>query len=87
MEITLPVIHLNGTSASMLAREYSEAGVAVLNAIETLSKVEFHSRDYYVAPGTWEKARAEQQERFRQLHQIKEELFAISAHAQEHIKS
>jgi hypothetical protein len=57
--ITLPVIHLNGTSPKDLLEGYRNACAAVRDAMDAIAKIEFNARDYYPVEGSWEKARAE----------------------------
>lgn len=78
--ITLPTVHLNGTSAEMLFRDYFAAAEAVFAAKEAIAKIEFHSRDYYPVPGSWEKARKEHRARFDKLEEVRKELDEIAAH-------
>jgi hypothetical protein len=57
---TLPTIHLNGTGADTLLREYSAARVAIEAALDALASATCNPRDFYPQePGAWERARAE----------------------------
>ena len=82
-----PFIHSNGTSARCLAEGYSAARVAVENAIEELSKVEFNARDYYIGPeGAWKQAQAEHVARFDRLRAVAAELSDLEAYCCEFIR-
>ncbi len=76
--MTPPTIHINGTSSEMLLEGYCEARLAVVAARNALAKVEFNARDYYVKPGTWEKACAERAEMFASLAKVEHELESIA---------
>lgn len=79
--MTLPTIHLNGTSADMLTEDYLAAANAVQLAVRALCKIEFHGRDYYVQPGdAFAVARVEHQSRLDRLRSVESELLAIASH-------
>lgn len=78
MEIIAPVVNLNGTSKDSLAKEFMAAYLAVGNAINVLSKVTVHGRDFQTArPGEYEVARTQHLIRLKALEQVKEELEVI----------
>lgn len=74
MNITPPTIHLNGTSSKDLWQGYEAAYDAVRAAQEAIGKIEFNARDYYVQPGSWEKARDARSEQLQALSQVEEYL-------------
>jgi len=82
--ITLPTIHLNGTSPSTLLRDYADAGFAINAAVERLLKVEFHSRDYYPVPGSWDRACDERRKILQGLREAQRYCEAHVQHASEH---
>ena len=86
--ITKPIIHINGTSATMLTEGYLAAHRAVEGAFDTVSGIEFNARDYYVSPDpdAWKKARAEHSARLDKLREVSEELNAIAEHCSQFIK-
>jgi hypothetical protein len=85
--MTLPTIHTNGTSARELARGYSNARLAVQNAIEILSKVEFNARDYYTqGPDAWNLAVNERSAEFDKLRSVADELYKLEEHCCDFIK-
>lgn len=85
--MTLPTIHTNGTSARELARGYSNARLAVQDAIEILSKVEFNARDYYTqGPDAWNSAVNERSAAFDKLRSVADELYKIEEHCCDFIK-
>lgn len=54
MSLTLPSIHLNGTSRATLSEGYGTAYRALQDAIRAFNAIEFNCRDYYVQPaGAW----------------------------------
>ena len=59
-ELTLPTVHLNGTSRKMLADGYFAAYRKLQDAIRSFGEIEHNARDYYVqGPGAWHQASAE----------------------------
>lgn len=57
--ITMPFIHMNGTSAETLLNDNCNARAAIMEALDTIARMEFNGRDYYPVPGSFEKARKE----------------------------
>jgi hypothetical protein len=57
--MTLPTIHLNGSSKESLVHDARTAYSALLDAADALSRMSPHRRDYYTAPDTWDAATAE----------------------------
>lgn len=56
--LTLPTVHLNGTSREMLLDGYTEAYRKLIEFRDIFSKIEFNARDYYVqGPDAYYKAR------------------------------
>lgn len=45
-----PTIHLNGTGAETLKKEYAKAYQAIEEAMNALTSATLHARDYYVHP-------------------------------------
>ena len=86
--IQLPIIHLNGTGAQNLAEDYTEAWIALNNAIEVLHlRTNPNGRDYYlIGDNAFTKARAEHALRLQKLHEVKAQLQAIASHAADFIK-
>lgn len=83
----LPTIHLNGTSAQMLTEGYSEARIAVYDAMKALEKVEFSHRDYYPQGQiAWLDAVRQRQELFVKLATVQHELYNIEAHCASFLK-
>jgi hypothetical protein len=83
---TLPIIHMNGTSAKDLRDGYLLAMEAVEAARDALRKIEFNARDYYPVDGLWDKARAEMVHRHEALRDMKDELEAIAVHCDGYVK-
>ena len=81
----LPTIHLNGTGADSLQREYRAVRRAIAAAADALAAATCHQRDFYPQePGTWERARAERAEAFRLLQQVSDYAEQWELHAMEH---
>lgn len=82
---TLPTIHLNGTGADSLKKEYRSARRAIGAAIDALAAATCNARDFYPQePGAWQRARAERQEAFRLLQLVSDYAEIWEAHAAEH---
>lgn len=52
MTLTLPTVHLNGTSRQMLLDGYTEAYRKLIEFRDVFNKIEFNARDYYVQSDT-----------------------------------
>ena len=87
-QITLPIIHTNGTAASDLLQGYMDAMEAVDDAIVAMRKIEFNARDYYCSPDpqAWTKAVAEQRDRYQALETVRQELETIAGHVSDFVK-
>lgn len=80
-DLTLPTIHLNGTSRTMLTKGYQAAYAAVQDAIRAFHEIEFNARDYYVQPvGAWPQARTERDCAAAHLRQVRDYLEAHLIH-------
>jgi hypothetical protein len=84
--MTLPTVHLNGTSATELTEGYSNARLAMERAITALAKVEFNARDYYVKAGAWQVAQLDREEMFTQMRRITNDLMKHEWHCADSIK-
>lgn len=79
---TLPTIHLNGTGAGSLRREYRALGQAVAAAADALAAATCNLRDFYPqGPRAWHQAQAERAEAFRLLQQVSDYAEAWELHA------
>jgi hypothetical protein len=59
-ELTLPLIHLNGSGREPLFTDYLNAWEKLRDAVTALEKVEFNARDYYpLGMDAFDKARNE----------------------------
>jgi glutamine synthetase type III len=73
-----PTIHNNGTGFETLRDGYFNAYMSVHDAIEKVTQITCHGRDYYVQEGDGaSEAYAEHAERVRSLYNIKMELEKI----------
>lgn len=73
MKVTLPTLHLNGTGAANLRREYYAVLKALDNASDALAQATCHPRDFYPqGDGAWEQARAERDKAFENLREVQE---------------
>lgn len=78
-----PTLHLNGTGADSLIRDYENALRAVRTAQQALNQSAPHSRDYYVSADRDEgrRAIAEHQRRVEKLHSVAMDLETLLEHA------
>ncbi len=82
---TLPTIHLNGTGADTLEREYRAVRKAVAAAAEALAAATCNARDFYPQHAwDWRAAQAERAEAFRLLRQVWDYAEAWELHAMNH---
>lgn len=73
--LKVPTIHWNGTSKQALEGEYARAYSAVNVAIDALTSITVHDRDYYVQDKqAGPQARAEHVIRLAHLENVKDEL-------------
>ena len=84
--MTLPTVHLNGTSARELTEGYSNARLAMEKAITALAKVEFNARDYYVKAGAWQAAQLDREQMFAEMRRITNDLMKHEWHCADSIK-
>ena len=77
--MTLPTIHLNGSSVNDLLKGYSDAHEAVSVAMEKLAACGPHGRDYYVT-GQFDidKAIMEHRVRLNKLKEVQDDLFLLA---------
>lgn len=76
--MTLPTIHLNGTSRAALVDAHYAALVGVQHAIEALADAAPNARDYYVqGPDAYPAARREHEARMHKLADVAHELSAL----------
>lgn len=86
IDIALPTIHSNGTSAQALFDANLDAMQAVEAAIDAVQRAAPNGRDYYVqGPEAFGRAQREHQERQRLLNRIALELTQIAEHAHRRI--
>jgi len=78
MNPTLPVKTLHGTSWQSLCEDYDNARVAVEEAANAISKIEFNSRDY-IGEG-WRNAVEERAAIFKKLDEVREYLMTHAEH-------
>ncbi|MGA1564273.1 MAG: hypothetical protein ACO35C_06660 [Pontimonas sp.] len=83
---TLPTIHLNGTGATTLLDEYSEAMRALENLRATLADATCNARDFYPQGDTaWTDARYERAEVMAKISDIEDYLQAWLSHICDHL--
>lgn len=76
MPLTTPTIHLNGTSADDLFKQYADAAGALRAALKALPVP--HARDYYVqGPDAYARARSEHDARVAMLRALEADLHTI----------
>jgi hypothetical protein len=77
--ITIPMVHLNGTSKQELLKQLENAYRAIVDAGKALAQATPHDRDYYViGDGVGAKARDEHYARMRKLAEIERDLEEIA---------
>lgn len=82
---TLPTIHLNGTGADSLEREYRAVRLAIAAASDALAAATCNGRDFYPQePGAWQRAQSERAAAFRLLQQVSDYAEQWEAHAADH---
>ena len=73
-----PRIHINGSSAESLLREYQRARLALADALYALRNIDVNGRDYYVInSGAASIAMREHQERVAAIQRVLEDMTAI----------
>jgi hypothetical protein len=87
-ELTLPIIHLNGTGADTLEEGYGHAASTLNDLEDAFQRIEFNRRDYYVHPDpqAWDKALAERRAISQKLTEIREYINAHREHIYENRK-
>lgn len=79
VSLTVPTVHLNGTSREELLRQVQAAGHAVWQARDALAKASPNARDYYPQGElAYPAARAEHDRRARVLLEVEEELSQLA---------
>ena len=80
-DLTLPTVHLNGTSRATLSEGYFNAYRALQDAIRAFNEIEINARDYYVAgPGAWPQATTQRDVMRSHLRSVQEYLEAHLIH-------
>lgn len=81
MALVFPDIHLNGTSATALSRDYEAAYDALGVAYDLLKKTAPNGRDYYtLEAGSFQAASEQHQARLRRIDGIRLELEQLIDH-------
>jgi uncharacterized NAD-dependent epimerase/dehydratase family protein len=76
--LTVPTVHLNGTSRHDLAAGYETAYVAVGEALDAVQEVCPNARDYYVQDNTaFSKAAADHASRIQRIKTVQAELLVL----------
>jgi hypothetical protein len=80
-DLTLPSIHLNGTSRATLSEGYGTAYRALQDAIRAFNAIEFNCRDYYVQPAdAWARATTQRDVMRSHLRSVQQYLVAHLMH-------
>ena len=80
-KITLPTIHLNGTGKQDLCEGYENTLRQIGETIESVKKIEFHSRDYYPQGNdAWNKAVEERMDIRKKLQEVERYFLAHFKH-------
>lgn len=77
MAVATPIVHLNGSSASVLLAANRTAHASISTALDNLKAAEPNGRDYYLVAGRYEVARAEHVARLAALEKVQRELHEI----------
>lgn len=77
--LVLPVVHLNGTSLESLIEQRALAYSALTDAVKALAEMGPNGRDYYLKPGTMDKAEAQHRRRLDMLRSLLAEIEAECA--------
>ena len=81
----LPTIHLNGTGADSLKKEYRAARRAIGAAVDALAAATCNARDFYPqGPGGYQRAREDRDEAFRLLRLVSDYAERWEMHAADH---
>ena len=78
-KIAVPTIHMGGSNAESLKREYMQAYHDARVLLKSLEAIELHARDYYVHPDpeAFELARNQSSARYVSVLNIRKELETI----------
>lgn len=88
MTFSLPTIHLNGTGAHTLYKEYRHAYESLQTAIEALAAATCHQRDFYPqGPDAWDLAQMERREMILRLREAQDYIQQWRNHAHDHLLS
>ena len=86
--MTLPTIHLGGSSGRLLFAEYLRTLDAAREAREAMRRIDFNARDYYVqGAGAWEAAMEERYAQMSALDALIEYLEKHLIHIDEQISN
>jgi hypothetical protein len=78
VELTVPTVHINGTSRDELLEQIRDAYLAIGKAMEALAKASPNGRDYYPqGDEACRAARKEHQSRAERLASVRDELLTI----------
>lgn len=83
MNITPPIVHLNGTSRKELAEGYDNAHEALRVFMQAWGKITCNSRDYYCHPegmAAWDRAIAHREEMGQKIRELNDYLRAHREH-------
>jgi hypothetical protein len=85
VKIMTPTIHMNGSNAETLRREYLDAAIAAVDLLFALRNIDLNSRDYYVnpEPNAFNQARDQACARYTAVSKIRQELETIILSIQE----
>lgn len=75
-DLIVPTVHLNGTSAETLTDNLCEVYSAIGDAIRKLKQAAPNGRDYYLEPGSLERATDQHMRRMKTLTDLQDELQA-----------
>jgi hypothetical protein len=80
-DLTLPLVHMNGTGLKSLTEDYDLIDDKLHDFLESWQKMEFNARDYYpLGPEAWTKAVEARQEINKKLREVKAYIDAHREH-------
>jgi hypothetical protein len=78
-DLTIPIVHLNGTSEDELIEQRKKVYQALRVVLEALCKMSPHGRDYYPEPGLLDRAKVQHLRRVETINRLMAEMVAETA--------
>lgn len=84
-KVTLPILHLNGSSPQVLCDQMHNAYRALDDAEQLLAAAAPNERDYYLIDGAFKRAVEEHRARLERIHSTKKEFQVILDHLETYV--